>query len=175
MSVARDFRIRQAKPSDASFLPEIEKSAGKAFKSVPGLEWVADEEVWSAEDHRDWMKRAAIWVAENEEQQLCAFLIAERFDPELHIWEVAVSVDEQGAGLGRRLLGTAETHARKEGLRTITLTTFRDLKFNESFYTGLGFRRLNSDAVSKRLQRALDNEAAEGLPIEKRCAMMKTL
>lgn len=169
------WNIRRATPDDAPFLPEIEISGGTAFRSVPGLEWVADDEVWSAAEHLDWMDRAAVWVAENDQGKLVAFLITEEFEDALHIWEITVHHAEQGHGLGRQLLDVAEDHTRNVGLNALTLTTFRDLAFNEQFYSKMGYQTLHADQLTSRLQGALAKEAEEGLPAEKRCAMRKNI
>lgn len=169
------WNIRRATPDDAPFLPEIEISGGTAFRSVPGLEWVADDEVWSAAEHLDWMDKAAVWVAENDQGKLVAFLIAEEFEDALHIWEITVHHAEQGHGLGRQLLDVAEDHARNVGLNALTLTTFRDLAFNEQFYSKMGYQTLHADQLSQRLRIALAREAEEGLPADKRCAMRKII
>lgn len=175
MTVSTAWEIRRAVPADAPFLPDVEISAGIAFLSVPGLEWVADDEVWSAEEHREWMDRATVWIAHDENGKPGAFLITEIFETELHIWEISVHHDGQGQGLGRRLMMVADDYARSKGMKALTLTTFRDLKFNEGFYANLGFETLDSDRISDRLQKALAHEADEGLPLEKRCAMRKVI
>ncbi|MEL6876231.1 MAG: GNAT family N-acetyltransferase, partial [Pseudomonadota bacterium] len=61
------------------------------------------------------------------------------------------------------------------GLQDLTLTTFRDVVFNEQFYHRLGYQTLHADQLSPRLQKVLENEEAEGLPADKRCAMRKRL
>ena len=173
--MAEEWIIRRASEEDAPLLPDIEISAGAAFRTQPDLEWVADDEVWSAEEHLDWMEKGLVWVAAESRNRPVAFLITEVFGETLHIWEVSVHHAEQGHGLGRRLMEVAEAHAREAGLRDLTLTTFRDVVFNEHFYHRLGYRTLHADEISPRLQRVLEQEAAEGLPIDRRCAMRKRL
>ena len=143
--------------------------------SVPGLEWVAEDEVWSAKEHLDWMEKALVWVAETDESGLVGFLITQIFDDELHIWEISVHASAQGKGLGKRFLKTAIGYAKKADLSALTLTTFRDLKFNEKFYAKHGFFSLETGQISQRLQDALLNEQNDGLPIERRCAMQLSL
>lgn len=167
--------IRRATQEDAPFLPDIEISAGTAFRTQPGLEWVADDEVWSAEEHLDWMEKGVVWVAVGDTRRPAAFLISEQFGESLHIWEISVHHAEQGHGLGRQLMEAAEAHARNVGLQDLTLTTFRDVVFNEQFYHRLGYQTLHADELIPRLQEVLKREAEEGLPLERRCAMRKPL
>jgi len=164
-------KIRRAVEEDAVLLPEIERSAGKAFLSIPGLEWVSSDEVWSAAEHLDWMERAMTWVAESDQGKLAGFLIAEVFGGDLHIWEISVHANVQGQGIGRQLMEVAQHYGRDAGLTALTLTTFRELKFNEQFYARLGFQTLGTDQIPDRLARILDKEVEEGLPRARRCAM----
>ncbi|SIN59971.1 N-acetylglutamate synthase, GNAT family [Parasphingorhabdus marina DSM 22363] len=173
--MAEEWIIRRASEEDAPLLPDIEISAGAAFRTQQDLEWVADDEVWSAEEHLDWMEKGLVWVAAESRNRPVAFLITEVFGDTLHVWEVSVHHAEQGHGLGRRLMEVAEAHAREAGLRDLTLTTFRDVVFNEQFYHRLGYQTLHADEISPRLQQVLEREAAEGLPIDRRCAMRKRL
>lgn len=152
-------------------LPDIEISAGKAFQSIPGLEWISSDEVWSAAEHLDWMARGRTWVAESDQGPLVGFLIAEVFGDALHIWEISVHSDVQGQGIGRQLIDVAQRHGQETGLSALTLTTFREVQFNEPFYARLGFHTLETDQMPDRLARILDKEVEEGLPRARRCAM----
>ena len=49
---------------------------------------------------------------------------------------VVVPIDRRGQGLGRRLMGLAEDHARHHGYTEIYLTT----KDKEGFYEHLGYQ-----------------------------------
>jgi hypothetical protein len=44
--------IRPAIAADAALLPEVERSAGESFRSIPDLAWLADDEVTTPDDHR---------------------------------------------------------------------------------------------------------------------------
>jgi DNA-binding MarR family transcriptional regulator/ribosomal protein S18 acetylase RimI-like enzyme len=50
-----------------------------------------------------------------------------------------VSPDLRGLGVGRRILGVLETHARKFGLRTLRLETNRALEEAQALYRGCGY------------------------------------
>ena len=79
--------------------------------------------------------------------------------------------EEQGRGLGRRLAEPALLDARERGLRAVTLTTFREVPWNEPWYARLGFRSLPEEACCERLQGVLEAEALAGLPRARRVAM----
>lgn len=167
--------IRATQPRDAAGLPDVEDSAGLAFKAVPGLAWLAEAPNRSIETHLAAIRAGTSWVAVDDGDRALAFLIATAHPDALHIDELAVQLDHQRRGVGRALVEHAVAHARREGLGSVTLTTFRDLVFNEVFYRSLGFVTLAPDALGPRLTEALADEQARGLPVARRCAMRLSL
>ena len=166
-----EFRVRLAAPADASLLPDVERSADAASRSVPDLAWVEGDGVISAERHRGLIHKGDVWIVEDAAAVLAGFLSAERFGGELHVWGLAVRRERQGSGLGRRLLEAAIARARDAGVDSITLTTFCNVPWNEPFYARLGFETLGEGALGPRLTETLEREVAHGLPRERRCGM----
>lgn len=162
--------IRIARKQDADRLPALERSAGEAFRQVPGLAWIADGEDRSVEFYRAVVARGTSWIAEVGGEAV-GFLAAETFASELHVWEFAVRLDGQRRGHGSALFQAALAAARARRLGAITLTTFRDLAWNELLYRRLGFQTLDPERTGARLSDILAAEIARGLPGERRCAM----
>jgi len=171
-----DVTIRKAEIEDAAALPDIERAAGAAFRSIAGLEWIADDEVMSAKHHALCIDEGTVWVAESE-GPLVGFVTArvESDENSLHIIELSVASGQQGRGIGRRLMQAAVNLASSNGMASLTLTTFRDLAFNEKFYQKLGFRTLEVNELTPRLRDILQEEVKNGLPAERRCAMSMRL
>jgi GNAT superfamily N-acetyltransferase len=167
--------IRRATLNDAALLPDIERSAGALFRAIPDLAWIAGDDVMSVEAHARLIAMGTCWVAEGHDATLRAFLSAERFDQVLHIWEISVHANAQGQGVGRQLINAAIKHAHLNSLNAVTLTTFRDVGWNEPYYARLGFETLAQGALSPTLLGVLDSEIANGLPAERRCAMRLAL
>lgn len=165
-------RIRPTRAEEAALLPGIERSAGAAFLALPDLAWIADDDVLPEERHRALIAGGAAWVAVGAEDVPLAFLAAEATADRLHIWEFAVRHELQGRGIGRALMAEAKAWAGARGLRAVTLTTFRDVPWNEPFYRRLGFRTLDERELTAELRTVLDAEQRHGLPREKRCAMV---
>lgn len=161
--------IRFARPEDAVLLPAIERSAAAVFRAAPGLAWIADDAVMSESEHRRLIALGTAWVAQDAER-VCGFLCAERFDDDLHVWELAVDAEHQRMGLGQRLVQAACSHAAAAGLSAVTLTTFRDLAWNAPWYARLGFRE-ETALPGTRLYAVLQAEARHGLPAQRRVAM----
>lgn len=163
--------LRRAQSADAAALPAIERSAAQLFGSEPSLAWLADAPVTDAQQHQRAIETADVWVTQAADGELMGFLCAIEVDMELHIQEISVSQQFQGQGAGRKLLLTALEHARKRELHGLTLTTFRDLPWNEPFYRQFGFETLSPAEIGPRLTTVLNNEINHGLPGERRCAM----
>jgi len=85
---------------------------------------------------------------------------------------MAVEISHQRQGIGTLLMARLQQMA---GDLPVTLTTFRDVAWNAPFYAALGFEILPESALSDRLRRILLDEAAHGIPIERRVAMRWTV
>lgn len=167
--------IRPAKDRDASLLPEIERSSGEIFRQLPGLEWIADDKVQSEEQHRALIADGLAIVADVQGFGIAAFLNGELTPDALHIWQIAVHRDQQGHGIGRELIEAAQQVAADHGINALTLTTFREVPWNEPYYQRLGFVTLDDEDLGPRLRAVLNSEGQAGLPMEQRCAMRKLL
>ncbi len=168
-------KIRPTQIRDIAHLPDIEQSAGLRFRDAPGLEWLADGENRSLEFHCEMVATGACLVSVDEHDVPHAFLCAQPRGSTLHIWELAVTLALQGRGIGRALLMQSFEDARGRGIDAVTLTTFRDLPWNEVFYRRLGFRTLASEELDEALAEILRLEIANGLPAHRRCAMRFSL
>lgn len=171
--------IRHADAEDVPALPAIERSAGEAFRTIPELAFIADDTVTGVREHLAMLKTGFVLVAQSLEGDdagdLVGFVSCAREGGDLHVHEMSVHVSRQGQGIGRALLAAALEHGLETGARRATLTTFRDLAWNERFYEAMGFETLGADAMDGRLKKLLDAEAKRGLPASRRCAMALTL
>jgi GNAT superfamily N-acetyltransferase len=168
---AMTFKIRLSKLADAPLLPAVEQSAGTAFRDIPSLAWVADLPDQPVEKHLVRIATGTSWIAIEDAGLVIGFVIAEPVGSEFHIDELAVRRERQRSGCGRALLNEALTWAGTRGFVTATLTTFRDVPWNEPFYRRMGFRLLAGGEIGHRLEEELLGEVERGLPRERRCAM----
>jgi GNAT superfamily N-acetyltransferase len=167
--------IRAALDRDADKLPDIERSSGAIFREWPGLEWIADDGVQSLDQHLDLISHGIALVADEQGFGIAGFLNGEVAPDALHLHQIAVHRDRQGRGIGRQLIEAAQQIGAQRGVNALTLTTFRDVPWNEPYYQRLGFRTLQNENLNQRLRTILETERLAGLPLEKRCAMIKTL
>lgn len=167
------FAIRAATRNDAALLPDIERSAGAAFLSIPDLAWIASDDVQSEAQHLELIENGGAWVAVNARDEPIGFLNGERIGGAFHILEIAVRSEMQGRGLGRALIEEAATCASAAGLSALSLTTFLEVPWNAPFYERLGFRVLEPAELTEALRKTLETEATNGL--RGRCAMARPL
>jgi GNAT superfamily N-acetyltransferase len=163
--------IRIARDEDAQALPAVENAAGEAFRQIPDLAWIADGPDLPVARHRALIAGGASFVAVDVADRPVAYLVTEMVDDTFHLWEFAVRHDLQRQGIGRAMVRRAVAFARARGLRALTLTTFRDVPWNEPFYHSAGFRTLGAEEIDERLAAILRQEVRDGLPAERRCAM----
>ena len=165
--------IRLARATDAAQLPAVEGAAGALFRTLPELAWVADEPLGAPAEFLPLIAAGTVWVAEHGQAGVIGELRAEICGNALHILELAVTVQFQQRGIGRRLLDAARDAARERGLRALTLTTFRHVAWNAPFYARYGFVEVPQADIDERLAGVVHAEEARGLP--NRCAMRMTL
>lgn len=166
-----DWHLRLARPEDAENWPAIERAAAQMFRIIPGLDALDLDHTWQPEDLRRLIRKGHCLAAHVDERPV-GFIATQPFQRELHVWELSVHPDAQGHGIGAGLLRACLIDAGNAGFRAVTLTTFRDVPWNAPFYARLGFTELADPASHSRLAEMLANEAEDGLPAERRCAMI---
>lgn len=169
--MSSDWSLRLARPGDAELMPAIESAASVRFADDPDLVGLDFDDVWEPPELLRLIRKGHCLVSHVSEEMV-AFLVTEPFGRELHIWEMDVLPAHQGHGIGAGLVRAAQVDARNSGFRALTLTTFRDLPWNGPFYTRLGFEEVTALDAHPRLAGELANEIDDGLPAERRCAMI---
>ncbi|TAD78108.1 MAG: N-acetyltransferase [Sphingomonadales bacterium] len=160
--------LRLARPDDAAAMPAIESAAAAAFAGEPSIDPARSR---SEADFARLIRKGHSLVAHVGEA-MAGFLVAEPFRRELHIWEMDVVPAFQRRGIGAGLVRAAQIDARNTGFKALTLTTFRDLAWNGPFYARLGFDEVTALDAHLRLAGELANEVDDGLPADRRCAMI---
>lgn len=87
---------------------------------------------------RDAAEGAFLW--RDDAGEIAAFNMVHRSGREGWMGPLAVRPDQQGRGLGRRIVTTAIDHLRRAGAVVIGLETMPRTIDNIGFYSGLGFR-----------------------------------
>lgn len=156
------YLIRLATLEDVPFLPEIEHAAGQLFSQFPAL-WALPELPTPIEEFHQCQKSGLLWVAALLSGRLIGFAQLDMVDGLAHLDELDVHPDYGRQGIGTKMVQTIIEWARSNGIPAVTLTTFRDVPWNEPFYRKLGFRVLELEELSAGLIRLVEEEESHGL------------
>jgi len=91
----------------------------------------------------------------------------------LYLDQISVDPAHGRKGLGAALMGHVCRNARRRGLKSVTLSTFRDLAWNAPFYRRQGFRELPRRRMEDWMHKIEAAQAASGLDVSKRCFMVR--
>jgi ribosomal protein S18 acetylase RimI-like enzyme len=161
-------RIRPGLSEDLPAIERAELSAGTLFEGTH-MDWAIGDTTLPA-DLREGIANGTLWVAEVD-GLVTGFLLGEAIGEHFHIWEIAVSRELQGRGIGLALVETALAAAAGRGLKQATLTTDRSLPWNAPWYLRLGFTIAKEADAPRHLSAQLDSEPRPNL----RCAMVRKL
>ncbi|WP_433262331.1 GNAT family N-acetyltransferase [Actinosynnema sp. CS-041913] len=160
----RDVDIRPARPDEFPVLQAVEVASGEPFREF-GLPDIADDDPMPL----DTLRRLHVWVA--ADPRPVAWIAAEPVDGYAHVEQVSVHPGHARQGIGARLLDHVEGWAAANGLRGLTLTTFRDIPWNAPYYVRLGFEEVTE--LSPGLRAIMDAEDARGLERSKRVCLRR--
>jgi len=166
----RGYVIEPARREDLQGLPAIEAEASALFDgwnvTLPPNPGQCDDEEF-AEAHA----AGLLWVARSPEGELAGFALVELAEGEPHLEEIDVRPAHGRRGVGRALVEAVLAWARTAGHRQVTLTTFRDLPWNEPFYASVGFRSLEPSELTSPLEAIVRYEEEHGLARDERVVM----
>lgn len=126
------FALRQATEAD---LPSIQGVIAAAYDKY--LSRMDKPPAPLLRDYRPAIERGTIWVAG---KPVTGLISLSQVDDTILIENVAVHPDQQGRGLGRRLMEFAEDHARKRQVRRLALYTNEVMTENQEIYAHLGYQ-----------------------------------
>ena len=166
--------IRLARPSDLPALAEIERSAGEIFREF-GMDAVADDEPFSAEELTPFISDGRAWVATDGSDLPIAYILVREIDDGAHIEQVSVHDDYARRRIGASLIETVAGWARQRRRRSITLTTFAEVPWNAPYYRTIGFAEVPVADVTPGLREICKEEEARGLTSWPRVVMRRQL
>jgi len=166
--------VRAPLPDELPLLQAIGVAAGRRFAEV-GLDDVADDPPLALTDLEAWRKAGRAWVTTDRDGHPVGFVVVDLIDGGAHVEEISVLPELGGKGHGMALMRHVEGWARRKGLATVTLTTFRDVPWNRPWYERRGYRVLGEDEWTPGLVARRAEEAAHGLDPDQRVVMAKAL
>ena len=163
--------ITEARPTDLPLLAAVERDAARLLVGHAPETVLA--ETTSLEDLESAQRQGHLWVALADDLPV-GFAHARLLEPgAIHLEEVDVRPEHGRRGLGRGLVEAVSAWAKAAGYRCVTLTTFRDVRWNMPFYVGLGFEVIPPHELSPALRAVLQDETRRGLDPARRVAMRR--
>lgn len=154
--------------TDLAHLQVIQMAAGAAFRDIDTAD-IADNPPTPINALARYQQARRVWVAVNRLDQPIAFVLIDIVDECAHIKQVSVHPDHSRQGIGRMLIDHVGAWAAGQGLRALTLTTFREAPWNAPYYQRLGFREL-TEGPTTGLAAIMAAETASGLdPVTRVC------
>ena len=170
-----NLKLRLAQRDDLAQLVAVERSAAQLFRQQQELQFIAEGEVMSQQQHVDFIAQQREWVMVSPTEQIAGFIAVQPFAHSWHIAELSVAADWQRQGVGKRLIEEVAGLAMSQGIQRLTLTTFVQVAWNAPYYQRLGFRIIPVARLDAYLQHLLAQEVEQGFAVHSRCAMEFTL
>ena len=163
------YAIVRARPGDVAALPAIEIAAARLLEGHAPAAVLA--EPTAEDDFRDAQAEGRLWVALDGDTPV-GFALVETLSPRrAHLAEVDVLPTHGRRGIGAALVHAACDGAAHDGFEELTLTTFRDVRWNMPFYEKLGFVEIPAARLDAALETIVRDEEARGLPRNRRAVM----
>ncbi|MEP6834089.1 MAG: GNAT family N-acetyltransferase, partial [Gemmatimonas sp.] len=131
------YEITKARPDDLTLLPAIELAAARLLVGhAPGSVLA---QTTSAGDFERSQRDGHLLVARANDIPVGFAHVKVLAPGILHLDEIDVHPEHGRRGVGMRLVKSVCALAEIEGFRSVTLTTFRNVRWNMPFYTKAGF------------------------------------
>ena len=124
--------IRRAGPADAEAISNMVAAAYRHY-----IDRIGKPPGPMLDDYADVIKRHIVFVAETD--RIVGVLVLIRTADSMLLDNIAVDPEQQGKGLGKRLLQLAEAEARKRDLDRLELYTHETMTENIELYRSLGY------------------------------------
>lgn len=171
-SLPQDYTIRPATHGDIPQLVLIEQAGNELFAPTGLIRPENMDDHVSIEWHQDAIEAGMSFVAANGDNLPVGFTLTSLREPDLYLDEIAVHPDYARHGLGSALLEHCLERAKDEGVRAVSLSTFRNVLWNGPFYKQFGFKELPQKKWTEWMHQ-INTVQAETLDVTQRCFMRR--
>ena len=171
-------------------LPEGYSISGVAAEEIPaliavdlaasqlfaGTGYLSDEDLTDhvpAEVFEAAIPLGHVFVARDRKGTPAGFVLTSEREGTLYIDQISVDPAHGRRGLGAALVNRVVRNATARKLKTVTLSTFRDLAWNGPFYRQLGFREISRKRMDPWMLVLEETQAEAGLDVARRCFMAR--
>lgn len=163
------YSIRLAELTDIPALSAIELTAAQMLKG-----YAPDSVLAESTDERTFanaVRDGLLWVAAVGSSPVGFALVKMLADDLPHLEEIDVHPAHGRRGLGTSLVRAVCEWATVSGYSMLTLTTFREVPWNYSFYARLGFVEIPRATLRAELAEVVSEERCRGLDPDRRAVM----
>jgi len=165
------YRIASARSEDIAFVPAIELAAAQLLAGHTPESVLS--ETTSIHELNHAQRSGRLWVALANDVPVGFAHVTVLESTAAHLDELDVHPDHGRRGLGTKLVLEVCAWAATNRYGSVTLTTFRDVKWNMPFYARLGFREIESAQLSPELRSVVEDETRRGLDPARRVVMRR--
>ncbi|GAC1528460.1 MAG: hypothetical protein NVS3B12_00460 [Acidimicrobiales bacterium] len=163
--------IRPAAGRDLDDLGPLEQRAATRFDGL-GLSGIAGS--LGRGRLEAGVREERLWVAESA-GTLVGFVLVSVVDGAAFVDEIDVDPAHGRRGIGTRLMAQVSQWARGSGFASVTVTTFRDIAWNDRWYHRLGFCTVDLADCGPDLHAIVARERVQGLDMDRRAIMRLAL
>jgi len=151
-----EFDLRVSQHSDLESLQRLSARALHRYKSIPSLAHVAENPPLGA----DRFEACRVVVAANRRSgDIIGFTAMRLLDDFLYLDNISVEPGASGKGVGKSLLASVEAYAQVCQLHAISLTTFREPRWNGPWFRQHGFHPMLAERIGDGLRGVMDRQA----------------
>ncbi len=168
------YTLRPARQEDIPAFSRIEAAADTLYDDSGLLDCTDDEDNVPAHVYEAAIEHRLVFTIEHFDNGPAGFALCSIRPPDLYLDQIAVDPAHGRKGLGAILLMRVFREAQARKLKSVSLSTFRDIPWNGPYYTRFGFREI----PRKRLEPwmlELEKMQAETLDISLRCVMRRKM
>lgn len=171
----REYQLCGAAQEEIPDLIAIDLAAGQLFAGTGLLPETELGDHVPADVLSDAIPAGHIHTVRDAKGRLAGFTLTSVRRNALYLDQISVHPDHGRKGLGGVLLQRVIGEAKDRGLKTVLLSTFRDLPWNAPFYKRHGFRIVPKKRYETWMLQIEEIQAERGFDMSKRCFMARRL
>lgn len=164
-----DLTFEQGRKTDFTTLQNIQLAAGHLFYNI-GMSHIAENPSTDIEGFLATIKNSSVLVARFD-VNIVGFALIYRVGNDCHLEQMSVAPEHARRGFGSEILQYLIDKCRRQQLSRLTLSTFRNVPWNEPFYSKAGFRSISQNNLTGYLKAVWQTEDANGLDMTQRTIM----
>ena len=151
----------------------VDLASGQLFSGTGLLPEGTGNEFVPAEVFAAAIPGGHVFAARDRKGTPVGFALTSVRDGSLYLDQISVDPTHGRKGVGANLVMRVVKDAGHRKLKTVTLSTFRDVAWNGPFYRSLGFREVARKKMTGWMLEIEGIQAEKGLDVDKRCFMAR--